>query len=51
MFGIEKDIKVTCLESRGRCNESCAKPRTSAPKRTTCGDQSQIVSFALFMEF
>ncbi|KAK9740138.1 hypothetical protein RND81_03G014400 [Saponaria officinalis] len=46
IFGIEKDIEITRLESCGTCNGSGAKPGTQATKCNTCGGQGQVVSSA-----
>ncbi|KAF5786682.1 putative Heat shock protein DnaJ, cysteine-rich [Helianthus annuus] len=46
IFGVEKEIEVTRLESCGTCNGSGAKPGTSPSKCTTCGGQGQVVSSA-----
>ncbi|KAJ0580509.1 hypothetical protein HanHA300_Chr04g0130031 [Helianthus annuus] len=47
IFGVEKEIKVTRLESCGPCNKSSVKPGTSAPK-CTCSDQIQIVFTSVY---
>ncbi|XP_024967498.1 chaperone protein dnaJ A7A, chloroplastic-like [Cynara cardunculus var. scolymus] len=46
IFGVEKEIEVTRLESCGTCNGSGAKPGTNASKCTTCGGQGQVISSA-----
>ncbi|KAG6481566.1 hypothetical protein ZIOFF_058170 [Zingiber officinale] len=46
IFGVEKDIEVTRLESCGTCNGSGAKPGTKTRKCRTCGGQGQVVSSA-----
>ncbi|KAI3525560.1 hypothetical protein L1887_04425 [Cichorium endivia] len=46
IFGIEKEIEVTRLESCATCNGSGAKPGTTASKCTTCGGQGQVISSA-----
>ncbi|KAJ8765605.1 hypothetical protein K2173_014727 [Erythroxylum novogranatense] len=46
VFGIEKEIEITRLESCGTCNGSGAKPGTKASKCSTCGGQGQVVSSA-----
>uniref|UniRef100_A0A7N0ZSI2 Uncharacterized protein n=1 Tax=Kalanchoe fedtschenkoi TaxID=63787 RepID=A0A7N0ZSI2_KALFE len=46
IFGIEKEIEVTRLESCGTCNGSGSKPGTKATKCSTCGGQGQVVQSA-----
>ncbi|GAV69132.1 DnaJ domain-containing protein/DnaJ_CXXCXGXG domain-containing protein/DnaJ_C domain-containing protein [Cephalotus follicularis] len=46
VFGVEKEIEITRLESCGTCNGSGAKPGTKASKCSTCGGQGQVVSSA-----
>lgn len=46
IFGIEKEIEVTRLESCGTCNGSGAKPGTKATKCSTCGGQGQVIQSA-----
>ncbi|KAK8673814.1 hypothetical protein V6N13_112125 [Hibiscus sabdariffa] len=46
VFGVEKEIEITRLESCGTCNGSGAKPGTTASKCTTCGGQGQVISSA-----
>ncbi|KAK4767593.1 hypothetical protein SAY86_015343 [Trapa natans] len=46
VFGVEKEIEITRLESCGTCNGSGAKPGTTPSKCTTCGGQGQVVSSA-----
>ncbi|KAJ8769514.1 hypothetical protein K2173_005117 [Erythroxylum novogranatense] len=46
VFGIEKEIEITRLESCGTCNGSGAKPGTKPSKCSTCGGQGQVVSSA-----
>ncbi|KAK6928977.1 Chaperone DnaJ, C-terminal, partial [Dillenia turbinata] len=46
VFGVEKEIEVTRLESCGTCNGSGAKPGTKPTKCSTCGGQGQVVSSA-----
>ncbi|XWS44955.1 hypothetical protein CRYUN_Cryun15aG0094300 [Craigia yunnanensis] len=46
VFGVEKEIEITRLESCGTCNGSGAKPGTKPSKCTTCGGQGQVVSSA-----
>lgn len=42
VFGVEKEIETTRLESCGTCNGSGAKPGTTPTKCTTCGGQGQV---------
>ncbi|VVB09733.1 unnamed protein product [Arabis nemorensis] len=46
VFGMEKEIEISRLESCGTCEGSGAKPGTKATKCTTCGGQGQVVSSA-----
>ncbi|CAN7059914.1 unnamed protein product [Brassica rapa subsp. trilocularis] len=46
VFGMEKEIEITRLESCGTCEGSGAKPGTKPTKCTTCGGQGQVVSSA-----
>ncbi|KAK9167026.1 hypothetical protein Scep_002217 [Stephania cephalantha] len=46
VFGVEKEIEISRLESCGTCNGSGAKPGTKPSKCTTCGGQGQVVSSA-----
>lgn len=46
IFGIEKEIEVTRLESCTTCNGSGAKPGTTPSKCNTCGGQGQVISSA-----
>ncbi|CAM8899857.1 unnamed protein product [Rhodiola kirilowii] len=46
IFGIEKEIEVTRLESCGTCNGSGAKPGTKATRCSTCGGQGQVIQSA-----
>lgn len=46
VFGVEKEIEITRLESCSTCNGSGAKPGTTPSKCTTCGGQGQVVSSA-----
>ncbi|OMO73086.1 hypothetical protein COLO4_27271 [Corchorus olitorius] len=46
VFGVEKEIEITRLESCGTCNGSGAKPGTKPSKCSTCGGQGQVVSSA-----
>ncbi|XP_017406128.2 chaperone protein dnaJ A6, chloroplastic-like isoform X3 [Vigna angularis] len=44
VFGIEKEIEISRLESCGTCNGSGAKPGTTPTKCSTCGGQGRVVS-------
>ncbi|CAN0878368.1 Chaperone protein dnaJ A6, chloroplastic [Linum grandiflorum] len=46
VFGIEKEIEVTRLESCGTCDGSGAKPGTKPTKCSTCRGQGQVVTSA-----
>ncbi|OAE32060.1 hypothetical protein AXG93_2278s1400 [Marchantia polymorpha subsp. ruderalis] len=46
VFGTDKDIEVTRLESCNTCNGSGAKPGTTPTTCNTCGGQGQVVSTA-----
>jgi molecular chaperone DnaJ len=46
VFGMEKEIEISRLESCGTCEGSGAKPGTKPTKCTTCGGQGQVVSAA-----
>ncbi|KAI3770183.1 hypothetical protein L6452_01307 [Arctium lappa] len=46
VFGVEKEIEITKLDSCGTCNGSGAKPGTSPSKCRTCGGQGQVISSA-----
>ncbi|KAL8097472.1 chaperone protein dnaJ A6, chloroplastic-like [Apium graveolens] len=46
VFGVEKEIEITRLESCGTCNGSGAKPGTTPSRCSTCGGQGQVVSSA-----
>nr|XP_043621522.1 chaperone protein dnaJ A7A, chloroplastic-like isoform X2 [Erigeron canadensis] len=46
VFGVEKEIEITKLDSCGTCKGSGAKPGTSASKCTACGGQGQVISSA-----
>ncbi|XP_043722180.1 chaperone protein dnaJ A7A, chloroplastic-like [Telopea speciosissima] len=46
VFGVEKEIEVTRLETCGTCNGSGAKPGTKPTKCSTCGGQGQVVASA-----
>ncbi|TYK15874.1 chaperone protein dnaJ A6 [Cucumis melo var. makuwa] len=46
VFGVEKEIEISRLESCGTCEGSGAKPGTQPTKCSTCGGQGQVVSSA-----
>lgn len=46
VFGTDKDIEVTRLESCNTCDGSGAKPGTTPSKCSTCGGQGQVMSTA-----
>ncbi|XAR49461.1 hypothetical protein NMG60_11032679 [Bertholletia excelsa] len=46
VFGVEKEIEVTRLETCGTCDGSGAKPGTRPTKCSTCGGQGQVVTSA-----
>lgn len=46
VFGVEKEIEITRLESCGTCDGSGAKPGTKPSKCNTCSGQGQVVSSA-----
>lgn len=46
VFGVEKEIDITRLDSCSTCDGSGAKPGTKATKCTTCGGQGQVVASA-----
>ncbi|KAL7206010.1 hypothetical protein ACSBR2_018844 [Camellia fascicularis] len=46
VFGVEKEIDITRLESCGTCDGSGAKPGTSPSRCSTCGGQGQVVQSA-----
>ncbi|KAJ6990942.1 chaperone protein dnaJ A6, chloroplastic [Populus alba] len=46
VFGVEKEIEITRLESCGTCDGSGAKAGTKPSKCSTCGGQGQVVSSA-----
>ncbi|GMH13095.1 hypothetical protein Nepgr_014936 [Nepenthes gracilis] len=46
IFGVEKEIEISRLETCGTCNGSGAKPGTKSSKCSMCGGQGQVVSSA-----
>lgn len=46
VFGVEKEIEISRLESCSTCEGSGAKPGTQPTKCSTCGGQGQVVSSA-----
>ncbi|KAI3989718.1 hypothetical protein MKX01_009210 [Papaver californicum] len=44
VFGIEKEIEISRLETCNTCNGSGAKPGTKPTKCNTCGGQGQVMS-------
>lgn len=46
VFGVEKEIEISRLESCGTCDGSGAKPGTKPTTCSTCGGQGQVVSQA-----
>ncbi|KAL8485524.1 hypothetical protein ACS0TY_027711 [Phlomoides rotata] len=46
VFGVEKEIEITRLDSCSTCDGTGAKPGTKASKCNTCGGQGQVVSSA-----
>ena len=46
VFGTDKDIEVTRLESCNTCSGSGAKPGTTPSSCKTCGGQGQVVTTA-----
>lgn len=46
VFGVEKEIEISRLESCGTCEGSGAKPGTQPTRCSTCGGQGQVVSSA-----
>ncbi|CAL0329937.1 unnamed protein product [Lupinus luteus] len=44
VFGVEKEIEISRLESCGTCNGSGAKPGTTPTRCNTCGGQGRVVS-------
>lgn len=46
VFGVEKEIEISRLETCGTCDGSGAKPGTKPSTCNTCGGQGQVVSSA-----
>ncbi|KAI3464475.1 hypothetical protein Pfo_021138 [Paulownia fortunei] len=46
VFGVEKEIEITRLESCSTCDGSGAKPGTKPSNCSTCGGRGQVVSSA-----
>ncbi|CAN4110548.1 unnamed protein product [Withania somnifera] len=46
VFGVEKEIEISRLETCGTCDGSGAKPGTKPTTCNTCGGQGQVVSSA-----
>ncbi|KAI3810297.1 hypothetical protein L1987_19909 [Smallanthus sonchifolius] len=46
VFGAEKEIEITKLDTCKTCNGSGAKPGTSSSRCTACGGQGQVISSA-----
>ncbi|XP_073285904.1 chaperone protein dnaJ A7A, chloroplastic-like [Primulina huaijiensis] len=46
VFGVEKEIEISRLESCSTCDGSGAKPGTTPSKCGTCGGQGQVISSA-----
>lgn len=46
IFGVEKEIEISRLETCGTCNGSGAKAGTQPTKCTACGGQGQVISAA-----
>ncbi|KAJ7945418.1 Chaperone protein dnaJ [Quillaja saponaria] len=44
VFGVEKEIELSRLESCGTCNGSGAKPGTKPSRCSTCGGQGRVVA-------
>ncbi|KAI3873978.1 hypothetical protein MKW98_001627 [Papaver atlanticum] len=44
VFGIEKEIEISRLETCNTCNGSGAKPGTQPTKCNTCGGKGQVIS-------
>ncbi|KAK7318629.1 hypothetical protein RJT34_03332 [Clitoria ternatea] len=44
VFGVEKEIEISRLESCGTCNGSGAKPGTTPSRCSTCGGQGRVIS-------
>ncbi|KAJ7956801.1 Chaperone protein dnaJ [Quillaja saponaria] len=44
VFGVEKEIEISRLESCGTCNGSGAKPGTKPSRCSTCGGQGRVVA-------
>ncbi|KAI4295249.1 hypothetical protein L6164_035315 [Bauhinia variegata] len=44
VFGVEKEIEISRLESCGTCNGSGSKPGSKPSRCSTCGGQGRVVS-------